>query len=87
MFITETIESQSSSIDQIKIFTSTLSSDKQSVSGDGIIATLNFTIASSLDSDILSTISFKESSSQIMLDIDGNQIEVNDLINGYIINE
>jgi PKD repeat protein len=87
MFISEVIEDSANNTNSLKIFTSTLSADKPSVSGDGILATLNFTIESSTQDDIISILSFDEIASQILLDINGDQIATEQTVDGYFINE
>ena len=87
MFISEVIDDSANNITSLKIFTSTLSADKPSVSGDGVLATLNFTIESSTQDDIISILSFDEIASQILLDINGNQITTEQTVDGYFINE
>lgn len=87
MFISEVIEDSANNTNSLKIFTSTLSADKPSVSGDGILATLNFTIESSTQDDIISILSFDEIASQILLDINGDQITTEQTVDGYFINE
>jgi len=63
----------------VTIYTSSLSSDKPSVDGDGVIANINFTTTTpgiiSVDLD---------NSSVIFLDVDGNNLSVNGLENGYL---
>jgi len=87
MFISEVIDDSANNSTSLKIFTSTLSTDKPSASGDGILATLNFTIESSAQDDIISILSFDEIASQILLDINGNQITTEQTVDGYFINE
>jgi hypothetical protein len=87
MFISEETDDSANNSTSLKIFTSTLSSDKPSASGDGILATLNFTIESSAQDDIISILSFDEIASQILLDINGNQITTEQTVDGYFINE
>ena len=87
MFISEVIEDSSNSTNSLKISTSSLSSNKPSATGDGVLAILNFTIDSSTQDDIISTLSFDDIAEQIMLDINGNQITTQQTVNGYFINE
>ena len=87
MFISEETDDSANNSTSLKIFTSTLSTDKPSASGDGILATLNFTIESSAQDDIISILSFDEIASQILLDINGNQITTEQTVDGYFINE
>jgi len=63
---------------EVTIYTSSLSSDKPSADGDGIIATVDFTVTSStsVDSGLAGW--------TIFLDVDGNGITVNGSTNGYI---
>ena len=87
MFISEITEDSATNINNLKVFTSTLSNDKPSATGDGVLATLNFTIDSTTQDDIISTFSFDDIASQIMLDINGSQITTQQTVNGYFINE
>jgi PKD repeat protein len=87
MFISEIEEDSASNINTLKVFTSTLSNNKPSATGDGVLAILNFTIDSSTQDDIISILSFDDISSQIMLDINGSQMTTQQTVNGYFINE
>jgi len=62
---------------EVTIYTSSLSSDKPSSDGDGIIATVDFTVTGSTSVDF-------DASSTVFLDINGNNITVNGSTNGYI---
>ena len=63
---------------EVTIYISSLSSDKPSADGDGIIATVDFTVtgSTSVDSGL--------SDWTIFLDVDGNNITVNGSTSGYI---
>ena len=61
----------------VTIYTSSLSSDKPSADGDGVIANIDFTVGSSTGTSIIFD-------GVIFLDIDGNSIAVTGLENGYI---
>jgi PKD repeat protein len=68
------------------IYTSSLSSDLPSNDGDGVIATVNFTLNGSVDAFV--DINLDESaggSGSLMLDVDGGDITVNDAVGAYIL--
>ena len=67
---------------EITIYTSSLSSDQPTSSGDGAIATINFTVDNIANTDI----NF-DSNSTLMLGADGEGITINGLENGYLIAE
>jgi PKD repeat protein len=62
---------------EVIIYTSSLSSDKPSADGDGVIATVEFTVTST------TSIIF-DNSNIIFLNVDGNNITVNGSQDGYI---
>ena len=62
------------------IYTSSLSSDLPSNDGDGVIATVNFT----LNGSVSTTVGVNAGSSS-MLDVDGGDITVNDAVGAYIL--
>ena len=62
---------------EVTIYTSSLSSDKPSADGDGVIATVDFTVTST------TSIIF-DNTNTIFLDVDGNNITVNGSQDGYI---
>ena len=64
----------------VTIYTSSLSSDKPSADGDGVIANIDFTISSGTG---VTSLIF-DSTNVIFLDVDGNSIAVTGLENGYI---
>ena len=66
----------------VTIYTSSLSSDKPTSDGDGVIATVNFTVNGSTNTNINFDIP-----GTIMLDVDGEDITINGLENGYLILE
>ena len=71
-------------IGRVIIYTSSLSSDQPSSDGDGVIATINLTVNGTVDTSI----GFNEDGSgNIMLDVDGEDISINGLENGYLIVE
>jgi hypothetical protein len=71
-------------IGRVIIYTSSLSSDQPSSDGDGVIATINLTITGTIDASL----GFAEDGSgNIMLDVDGEDISINGLENGYLIVE
>lgn len=71
-------------IGRVIIYTSSLSSDQPSSDGDGVIATINLTLNGTIDTSI----GFNEDGSgNIMLDVDGEDISINGLENGYLIVE
>jgi len=63
----------------VTIYTSSLSSDKPSADGDGVIANIDFTVGSTTGTSIIF-----DSANVIFLDVDGNSIAVTGLENGYI---
>jgi len=64
------------------IYTSSLSSDLPSNDGDGVIATVNFTLSGTTDTNV----NFgSDISGNIMLDADGANITVNDAVGAYIL--
>ena len=65
------------------IYTSSLSNDKPSADGDGVIATINLTVNGTSDTSI----DFNSTSGDIMLDVDGEEMTINGLENGYLIVE
>ena len=68
-------------INRVMIYTSSLSSDLPSNDGDGVIATVNFTLNGSVDD--YTAISLNAQS--IMLNVDGGDITVNDAVDAYLI--
>ena len=62
---------------EVTIYTSSLSSDKPSADGDGVIATVDFTVTST------TSIIF-DNTNTIFLDVDGNNITINGSQDGYI---
>ena len=66
----------------VTIYTSSLSSDQSSSDGDGVIATVNFIVDGSTNTNI----DF-DNSNTTMLDIDGTEITINGLESGYLILE
>ena len=69
-------------INRLIIYTSSLSSDLPSNDGDGVIATVNFTLAGSVDNYTAITLNAGNSS---MLDVDGGDITVNDVVEAYLL--
>ena len=67
-------------INRLIIYTSSLSSDLPSNDGDGVIATVNFT----LNGSVSTTVDVNAGSSS-MLDVDGGDITVNDAVGAYIL--
>ena len=67
---------------EITIYTSSLSSDQPTSNGDGVIATINFTV----DNIANTNINF-DSNSTLILNADGEGITINGLENGYLIAE
>ena len=61
----------------VTIYTSSLSSDKPSADGDGVIATVDFTVGSTTGTSIIFD-------GVIFLDVDGNNLSVNASEYGYI---
>ena len=73
-------------VNRLIIYTSSLSSDLPSNDGDGVIATVNFTLNGSVDT--LVGINLDPSaggSGSLMLDVDGGDITVNDAVEAYIL--
>ena len=68
-------------INRVMIYTSSLSSDLPSNDGDGVIATVNFTLNGSVDD--YTAIDLNAQS--IMLNVDGGDITVNDAVDAYLI--
>ena len=68
-------------INRVMIYTSSLSSDLPSNDGDGVIATVNFTLNGSVDD--YTAINLNAQS--IMLNVDGGDITVNDAVDAYLI--
>ncbi|MDP6907451.1 MAG: PKD domain-containing protein [Candidatus Marinimicrobia bacterium] len=66
----------------VTIYTSSLSSDQPTSDGDGVIATVNFTVNGSTNTNL----NF-DSANTIMLDVNGANIAINGLENGYLILE
>ena len=69
-------------LNRVIIYTSSLSSDLPSNDGDGVIATVNFTLAGSVDNYTAITLN---ASGNFMLDVDGGDITVNDAVEAYLI--
>ena len=67
-------------INRLIIYTSSLSSDLPSNDGDGVIATVNFT----LNGAVNTTVDVNAGSSS-MLDVDGGDITLNDAVGAYIL--
>ena len=78
-------ESDNGNISTLSIYTSSLSSDKPSASGDGTLATIEFTVNANTG-DIV-TIDFGSGTDEQTLDVDGNNIALSQTVNGYIIVE
>ena len=69
-------------INRLIVYTSSLSSDLPSNDGDGVIATANFTLNGSSDT----TVGFADDSSgNIMLDVNGSDITINDVVGASIL--
>ena len=69
-------------VNRLIFYTSSLSSDLPSNDGDGIIATVNFTLNGSTDTSV----NFgSDTSGNIMLDVDGANITVNDVVGASIL--
>ena len=68
-------------INRLIIYTSSLSSDLPSNDGDGIIATVNFTLNESTDTSV----DFGNNTNNLMLDIDGGNITINDVVGASIL--
>ena len=69
-------------LNRVIIYTSSLSSDLPSNDGDGVIATVNFTLAGSVDNYTAITLN---ALGNFMLDVDGGDITVNDAVEAYLI--
>ena len=69
-------------LNRVIIYTSSLSSDLPSNDGDGVIATVNFTLNGSVDNYTAITLN---ASGNFMLDVDGGDITVNDAVEAYLI--
>ena len=69
-------------INRLIIYTSSLSSDLPSNDGDGVIATVNFTLAGSVDNY---TPIFLDAGNSTMLDVDGGDITLNDVVEAYLL--
>jgi len=84
LLVTET--STNGSVEELSIYTSSLSADKPSADGDGTLATINFTVNGSSGDNI--SINFDpNTSSQQTLGVDGSDITLNQIVDGYIIVE
>ena len=69
-------------VNRLIIYTSSLSSDLPSNDGDGIIATVNFTLNGSTDTSV----DFgNDTSNNLMLDVNGGNITVNDVVGASIL--
>jgi len=68
-------------LNRVMIYTSSLSSDLPSNDGDGVIATVNFTLNGSVDD--YTAINLNAQS--LMLNVDGGDITVNDTVDAYLI--
>tara|TARA_B100000900_G_C20582582_1_gene718175 strand:- start:1117 stop:2154 length:1038 start_codon:yes stop_codon:yes gene_type:complete len=69
-------------VNRLIFYTSSLSSDLPDNDGDGIIATVNFTLNGSTDTSV----NFgSDTSGNIMLDVDGANITVNDVVGASIL--
>ena len=68
-------------LNRVIIYTSSLSGDLPSNDGDGVIATVNFTLNGSVDD--YTAINLNAQS--IMLNVDGGDITVNDAVDAYLI--
>ena len=69
-------------LDRVIIYTSSLSSDLPSKDGDGVIATVNFTLNGSVDNYTAINLN---ALGNFMLDVDGGDITVNDAVEAYLI--
>lgn len=69
-------------INRLIIYTSSLSSDLPSNDGDGVIATVNFTLNGSVDNYTAINLN---ALGNFMLDVDGGDITVNDAVEAYLI--
>jgi hypothetical protein len=67
-------------INRLIIYTSSLSSDLPSNDGDGVIASVNFT----LNGTVNTTVDVNAGNSS-MLDVDGGDITLNDAVGAYIL--
>ena len=73
-------------VNRVIIYTSSLSSDLPSNDGDGVIATVNFTLNGSVDTLVdINLDSSLGGSGSLMLDVDGADITVNDAVGAYIL--
>ena len=71
-------------INRLIIYTSSLSSDLPSNDGDGIIATVNFTLNESTDTSV----DFGDNTNNLMLNVNGGNITINDVVGAStLINE
>ena len=69
-------------VNRLIIYTSSLSSDLPSNDGDGIIATVNFTLNGSTDTSV----DFgNDTSNNLMLDVNGGNITINDVVGASIL--
>lgn len=69
-------------INRLIFYTSSLSSDLPSNNGDGVIATVNFTLNGSTNTSV----DFgSDTSGNIMLDVDGGNITINDVVGASIL--
>ena len=69
-------------LNRVMIYTSSLSSDLPSNDGDGVIATVNFTLNGSVDNYTAINLN---ALGNFMLDVDGGDITVNDAVEAYLI--
>ena len=69
-------------LNRVIIYTSSLSSDLPSNDGDGVIATVNFTLNGSVDNYTAINLN---ALGNFMLDVDGGDITVNDAVEAYLI--
>ena len=69
-------------LNRVIIYTSSLSSDLPSNDGDGVIATVNFTLNGSVDNYTAINLN---ALGNFMLDVDGGDITVNDAVDAYLI--
>ena len=69
-------------LNRVIIYTSSLSSNLPSNDGDGVIATVNFTLNGSVDNYTAINLN---SLGNFMLDVDGGDITVNDAVEAYLI--
>ena len=68
-------------INRLIIYTSSLSSDLPSNDGDGIIATVNFTLNESTDTSV----DFGDNTNNLMLNVNGGNITINDVVGASIL--